>query len=69
MTKKNKTRSRRYDYLPNRANKYSIRKFTVGTTSILIGATLVFGIDHDAKAAETTTPPATSTTTASDTTA
>lgn len=66
---KNKTRSRRYDYLPNRANKYSIRKFTVGTTSILIGATLVFGIDHDAKAAETTTPPATSTTTASDTTA
>ncbi|MCE4966148.1 YPDG domain-containing protein [Staphylococcus chromogenes] len=69
MTKKNKARSRRYDYLPNRANKYSIRKFTVGTTSILIGATLVFGIDHDAKAAETTTPPATSTTTASDTTA
>ncbi|MGI3316632.1 Rib/alpha-like domain-containing protein [Staphylococcus chromogenes] len=69
MTKKNKTRSRRYDYLPNRANKYSIRKFTVGTTSILIGATLVFGIDHDAKAAETATPPATSTTTASDTTA
>ena len=68
MTKKNKTRSRRFDYLPNRANKYSIRKFTVGTTSILIGATLVFGIDHDAKAAETTTPPATSTTTASDTT-
>ncbi|UXS75833.1 Rib/alpha-like domain-containing protein [Staphylococcus chromogenes] len=66
---KNKTRSRRYDYLSNRANKYSIRKFTVGTTSILIGATLVFGIDHDAKAAETTTPPATSTTTASDTTA
>ncbi|WP_419791738.1 Rib/alpha-like domain-containing protein [Staphylococcus chromogenes] len=66
---KNKARSRRYDYLPNRANKYSIRKFTVGTTSILIGATLVFGIDHDAKAAETTTPPATSTTTASDTTA
>ncbi|WP_369041209.1 Rib/alpha-like domain-containing protein [Staphylococcus chromogenes] len=65
---KNKARSRRYDYLPNRANKYSIRKFTVGTTSILIGATLVFGIDHDAKAAETTTPPATSTTTASDTT-
>ena len=69
MTKKNKARSRRFDYLPNRANKYSIRKFTVGTTSILIGATLVFGIDHDAKAAETTTPPATSTTTASDTTA
>ncbi|MEB7825546.1 Rib/alpha-like domain-containing protein, partial [Staphylococcus chromogenes] len=69
MTKKNKARSRRFDYLPNRANKYSIRKFTVGTTSILIGATLVFGIDHDAKAAETTTPPATSTTTATDTTA
>nr|WP_308669914.1 YSIRK-type signal peptide-containing protein [Staphylococcus pragensis] len=34
-------------------NKYSIRKFTVGTASILVGATLLFGSAHDeAKAAE-----------------
>ena len=41
------------DFIPNRNNKYSIRRFTVGTASILIGATLVFGINNDAKAAET----------------
>ncbi|MCG4934181.1 YSIRK-type signal peptide-containing protein, partial [Dorea formicigenerans] len=39
------------DFIPNRNNKYSIRRFTVGTASILIGATLVFGINNDAKAA------------------
>ncbi|WP_423242697.1 YSIRK-type signal peptide-containing protein, partial [Staphylococcus capitis] len=34
-------------------NKYSIRKFTVGTASILVGATLIFGSSNDeAKAAE-----------------
>ena len=41
------------DFIPNKNNKYSIRRFTVGTASILIGATLVFGINNDAKAAET----------------
>ncbi|WP_241519752.1 YSIRK-type signal peptide-containing protein, partial [Staphylococcus felis] len=25
------------DFLPNRANQYAIRRFTVGTASILIG--------------------------------
>lgn len=55
MTIKGKKNSKRFDYLPNRANKYSIRRFSVGTTSILIGATLLFGLDYqDAQAAETT---------------
>ncbi|MGS4031587.1 SdrD B-like domain-containing protein [Staphylococcus pseudintermedius] len=41
--------------LTNKHSKYSIRKRTVGTASLLIGATLVFGIHaEDAKAAENT---------------
>lgn len=40
------------DFISNRLNKFSIRRFTVGTASILVGATLVFGISNDAKAAE-----------------
>ncbi|WP_214268808.1 YSIRK-type signal peptide-containing protein, partial [Staphylococcus pseudoxylosus] len=39
-------------FLPNRLNKYSIRKFTVGTASLLIGATLVTGIGNEAQADE-----------------
>lgn len=39
-------------FLPNKMNKYSIRKFTVGTASLLIGATLVFGVGSEAQAAE-----------------
>ncbi|MEB5782576.1 YSIRK-type signal peptide-containing protein [Staphylococcus pseudoxylosus] len=39
-------------FLPNRLNKYSIRKFTVGTASLLIGATLVMGIGNEAQADE-----------------
>ncbi|WP_086428706.1 SdrD B-like domain-containing protein, partial [Staphylococcus cornubiensis] len=43
-------------FLPNKQNKYSIRKHTVGTASLLIGATLIFGVHaEDAKAAEETT--------------
>ncbi|EGQ1627320.1 YSIRK-type signal peptide-containing protein, partial [Staphylococcus pseudintermedius] len=43
-------------FLPNKQNKYSIRKYTVGTASLLIGATLVFGAHaEDAKAAEEAT--------------
>ncbi|RIM54565.1 YSIRK-type signal peptide-containing protein, partial [Staphylococcus capitis] len=45
-------KGKKYDFLPNRLNKYSIRKFTVGTASLLIGATLVFGIGNEAKADE-----------------
>ncbi len=44
--------NRRLDFLPNKQNKYSIRKFTVGTASILVGATFMFGLSHDAQAAE-----------------
>ncbi|WP_019468550.1 YSIRK-type signal peptide-containing protein, partial [Staphylococcus cohnii] len=45
-------KKRKLDFLPNKQNKYSIRKFTVGTASLLIGATLVFGIGNEAKADE-----------------
>ncbi|UXV36277.1 YSIRK-type signal peptide-containing protein [Staphylococcus sp. IVB6181] len=47
---------RRLDFLPNKQNKYSIRKFTVGTASILVGATFLFGLSHEAQAAEEQTP-------------
>ena len=40
------------DFLPNKLNKYSIRRFTVGTASILVGSTLLFGIGNEAHAAE-----------------
>ncbi|MBM0868597.1 nucleosome binding factor SPN SPT16 subunit [Staphylococcus auricularis] len=50
--RKKRSGSRRLDFLPNRMNKYSIRKFTVGTASILIGATLFFGVNNDAQASE-----------------
>ncbi|HLR18926.1 MAG TPA: Ig-like domain-containing protein [Staphylococcus sp.] len=39
-------------FLPNRMNKYAIRKLTFGTASLLIGATLVFGVESEAQAAE-----------------
>lgn len=39
--------------IANKSNKYAIRKFTVGTASIVIGATLLFGLGHnEAKAKE-----------------
>ena len=45
--------NKRLDFINNKLNKYSIRKFTVGTTSILVGATLIFGhADDEAKAEE-----------------
>ncbi|HIA6949418.1 TPA: SdrD B-like domain-containing protein, partial [Staphylococcus aureus] len=41
--------------IPNRLNKFSIRKYSVGTASILVGTTLIFGLSgHEAKAAEHT---------------
>ncbi|EJO7194700.1 YPDG domain-containing protein, partial [Staphylococcus pseudintermedius] len=43
---------RRLDFLPNKLNKYSIRKFTVGTASILIGSLLYLGIQNQADASE-----------------
>ncbi|MFC6293614.1 Ig-like domain-containing protein, partial [Macrococcus epidermidis] len=50
---KRKPNNKRYDFISNRLNKYSIRKFTVGTTSILIGSLMFLG--NSADAAETTT--------------
>ncbi|RIO52140.1 YSIRK-type signal peptide-containing protein [Staphylococcus hominis] len=45
--------NKRLDFISNKLNKYSIRKFTVGTASILVGATLIFGCsDDEVKAAE-----------------
>ena len=52
MKKKPKASKGKLDFIPNRLNKYSIRKFTVGTASILVGATLLFGIGEEAKADE-----------------
>ncbi|PNZ29865.1 hypothetical protein CD122_01295, partial [Staphylococcus rostri] len=43
------------NFLSNRLNKYSIRKVSFGTASLLIGATLLFGVNNDAQAAEETT--------------
>ncbi|QDW95298.1 YSIRK-type signal peptide-containing protein (plasmid) [Staphylococcus warneri] len=47
-----KKSKKRLDFLPNKLNKYSIRRFSVGTASILVGATLLFGINNGAHAAE-----------------
>ena len=38
--------------ITNKSNKYAIRKFTVGTASIVIGATLLFGLGHNEAKAE-----------------
>ncbi|MEB7450463.1 Ig-like domain-containing protein [Staphylococcus chromogenes] len=57
-----KKSNKRLDFLPNRQNKYSIRKFTVGTASILVGAILLFGAQNDAQAEETPADSASSTT-------
>ncbi|HEC2227197.1 TPA: carboxypeptidase regulatory-like domain-containing protein, partial [Staphylococcus delphini] len=56
-------------FLPNRQNKYSIRKYTVGTASLLIGTTLMFGAHtSDASAAEKTEETAVQSTPMTDTT-
>ncbi|HDB8822251.1 TPA: fibrinogen-binding adhesin SdrG C-terminal domain-containing protein, partial [Staphylococcus aureus] len=50
-----KTATNRKGMIPNRLNKFSIRKYYVGTASILVGTTLIFGLSgHEAKAAEHT---------------
>ncbi|HCT1771053.1 TPA: YSIRK-type signal peptide-containing protein, partial [Staphylococcus aureus] len=43
---------KKLDFLPNKLNKYSIRRFTVGTVSILVGSTLLLGIGNEAHAAK-----------------
>ncbi|HCY6654648.1 TPA: carboxypeptidase regulatory-like domain-containing protein, partial [Staphylococcus aureus] len=55
LNRENKTAMTRKGMVSNRLNKFSIRKYTVGTASILIGTTLIFGIgSQEAKAAEVT---------------
>src|SRR5699024_5239816 len=46
---------KKMDFLSNKLNKYSIRKFTVGTASILVGATLLFGLSNETEAQEKST--------------
>ncbi len=53
LNRENKTAMTRKGMVSNRLNKFSIRKYTVGTASILVGTTLIFGIgSQEAKAAE-----------------
>ncbi|HCZ8754119.1 TPA: carboxypeptidase regulatory-like domain-containing protein, partial [Staphylococcus aureus] len=55
LNRENKTAMTRKGMVSNRLNKFSIRKYTVGTASILVGTTLIFGIgSQEAKAAEVT---------------
>ncbi|MBE2137656.1 fibrinogen-binding adhesin SdrG C-terminal domain-containing protein, partial [Staphylococcus argenteus] len=50
-----KTTTTRNGMVQSKLNKFSIRKYTVGTASILVGTTLIFGLsNHEAKAAEST---------------
>ncbi|WP_194747957.1 SdrD B-like domain-containing protein [Staphylococcus chromogenes] len=60
---------KKYDFLPNKQNKYSIRKFTVGAASILLGSLLLLGTHHEAEAAETTSNTSTNTSTTPEPTA
>ncbi|MCG3402339.1 YSIRK-type signal peptide-containing protein [Staphylococcus massiliensis] len=45
-------KSKKNRVLPKKVNHYSIRKFSMGTASIMLGATLLFSIDKQAEAAE-----------------
>ncbi|MCD8915871.1 fibrinogen-binding adhesin SdrG C-terminal domain-containing protein, partial [Staphylococcus simulans] len=56
--------SRKNSFDARRQNKYSIRRFTVGTASIIVGATILFGLGNEARAAESST--SSSTTSSSD---
>ncbi|PTE32901.1 hypothetical protein BUY94_09095 [Mammaliicoccus fleurettii] len=46
----NKKNNKRFDFLPNRINKYSIRKFSNGIASALVGALMVIALSNDNKA-------------------
>ncbi|MBQ5152310.1 YSIRK-type signal peptide-containing protein, partial [Macrococcus caseolyticus] len=50
MKKKN---NRSMDFSSNKLSKYSIRKFTVGTSSILIGSLVFLGNPTEVEAEET----------------
>ncbi|WP_436862875.1 YSIRK-type signal peptide-containing protein, partial [Staphylococcus caeli] len=40
------------EYISRRQNRYSIRKFTIGTASILLGSLLIMGNNNEASASE-----------------
>ncbi|WP_281059487.1 YSIRK-type signal peptide-containing protein [Staphylococcus sp. GDY8P29P] len=44
--------NKKYDFTTYKLNKYTIRKFSIGTASILVGATLIFGMSQEARADE-----------------
>ena len=46
LNRENKTAITRERHGINRLNKFSIRKYTVGTASILVGTTLIFGLGN-----------------------
>ncbi|PNZ84951.1 YSIRK signal domain/LPXTG anchor domain surface protein [Staphylococcus petrasii] len=48
----NRNNNKNRHFQPNIQNKYSIRKFSVGIASILVGSFLVFGVNNEAHAAE-----------------
>ncbi|MGV2929051.1 YSIRK-type signal peptide-containing protein, partial [Macrococcus capreoli] len=48
-------KKRSLDFLSNTQNKYSIRKFTVGTASIIIGCLIYIGDPEIVRAAEVET--------------
>ncbi|PNZ65684.1 YSIRK signal domain/LPXTG anchor domain surface protein, partial [Staphylococcus croceilyticus] len=48
----NRNNNKNNFFQPNIQNKYSIRKFSVGIASILVGSFLVFGVNNEAHAAE-----------------
>lgn len=45
--------NKRVDFLSNKLNKYSIRKFTVGTASILIGSLMYLELNKKQKQLKT----------------
>ncbi|RZI04943.1 YSIRK-type signal peptide-containing protein [Staphylococcus condimenti] len=45
-----KKRQNHFDFLPNIRNKYSIRKFSVGTASIIVSSLFFLGYSHEASA-------------------
>ncbi len=46
LNRENKTAITRKGMVSNRLNKFSIRKYTVETASILVGTTLIFGLGN-----------------------
>ncbi|EIX6341368.1 YSIRK-type signal peptide-containing protein [Staphylococcus pseudintermedius] len=49
----NKSRTKHFNFLSKRQNRYAIRHFSAGTVSVLVGAAFLLGVHtSDASAAE-----------------